>query len=88
MLKDLISTIVSIPKILEIVAAVVATIYYFQEKVPENKTLKYLSLFLWLTVITELLGSYTSIICYYKMDESLFLINDSKWLKNYWIFNV
>lgn len=69
-------------------AAIVATIYYFQKKEPNNKTLKYLYLFLWLTVITEILGSYTSIICYYKMDESLFLINDSKWLKNYWIFNV
>lgn len=87
-MKELINTILSIPILLEIVAALAATITYKFYKKNANVGFKVLCIYLWFVVFVDVIGAYTYVICYYKYDELPFFINNIQWVRNYWLFNI
>lgn len=87
MVETLLSSI-GLPRILEFVAAVVATFSYFQIKNSKTKTFKYLLFFLWTTVIIEFIGSYTSLFEPYCFEDLEFFKKYPFLEKNYWLFNI
>ncbi len=87
MIKTLLD-IINFSLILEFVAAVVATFSYIKIKKLKTQTFKFLSIYLWIVISVEVLGSYTFLICPYKFDELPFFINNPQFNKNYWLFNI
>lgn len=69
---------------LQLIAALVGTYYY--KKINSSKSNRYLVLFLWLVVIIEFLGLYTTI-GYYSGYEYLSFIEHSFLVSNYWLYN-
>jgi hypothetical protein len=78
----------SLPFILEIVAALVATITFIVKPKSNDKSLLYITLYLWLVVFVENIGLYSEYICYHKYDESGFFLNNVDFIKNFWIYNI
>lgn len=87
-MNEFFDNILSIPILLEFVAALVATISYLKTKGLKTKTFKTLCVYLWVIITIEIIGSYTFLICPYKLDELPFFINYLELSKNYWMFNV
>jgi len=87
-LSDFLDNILSIPILLEFVAALAATFSYIKIKELKTETFKFLCIYLWIVVSIEVLGSYSYLICPYKFDELPFFVNHLEWIKNYWIFNI
>lgn len=77
-----------IPFIIEIVAAVVATIsiIFFRKK--HSKDLLYFTAYLWLVVFVENLGLYSTYICNNGYDESSFFLENPYLITNFWIYNI
>ncbi|MEP0262292.1 hypothetical protein [Dokdonia sp.] len=89
-MNELISKIFTIPILFEIVAALAATITYKFFKDEKNISFKFLCFYLWLVAFIDVMGAYPYVIYYYNYDELAFFIDidNKKWLKNYWIFNI
>ncbi len=75
----------SIFHLLEFLAALAGTYYLFKKK-PENKNIKYLIYFLWLTLVVEIIGIYAGY-AYYSDYQKLAFLKGTVFERNYWLFN-
>ncbi len=82
--------ILTLTKLLEIVAALAVTITYFNlNKLNKEKNLllKLLVIYLWGIVFIEIFGGYTFFIKPYHLEEIAFFKSYPEFEKNYWLFN-
>ncbi len=79
-----------LPLVIEIVAALVATITLIIFKKNQNlhKNLLYLTVYLWFVVLVENTGLYSTYICDNGYDEYGFFMNNPDLTHNYWLYNI
>jgi hypothetical protein len=71
--------------ILELIAAIAGT--YFIKKVPFLKSTKYLVVFLWFTLIVEVIGAYPAI-AHFSDYKYFSFVEGTLFERNYWIYNI
>lgn len=75
----------SIFHLLEFLAASAGTYYLYKLK-PENRYVKYLVCFLWLTLVVEIIAIYAGY-AYYSNYKNLSFLKGTVFERNYWLFN-